>query len=296
MKLEELTRPIRIYWDLTDSPFSLHCLKICEEILEIRILFLSLKHTVSTLSPALFDILNKLKDGHIAVSLTLSSSVMTPSIVARLSDSGSKTVLINALSLSEVRASVQNIKKYGNSGLTIGISFDVGKDNFRELPDVVSLCLNNGLPYLVFPIQRLINSGDCFYINREEREKLALKLKGTNYGNTQITIHDPFLWKAFYPDSDYSEGGCQAANSMLYISPDYRVYPCPAMPIILGSLFETTLEKIALSTEKKDIRNILASPPVGSARCSEEHQCTGGCRGRSYVLTQSLRSCDPACM
>lgn len=295
MNLKELASPVRIYWDLAQAPCDcVNCLKICEQIVEIKILFLSLRSPASSLSPCL-AILDKLKDKNIAVCLTIPGSALNPSMLARLLDTRIKTLLIDASSFSEVRSSVDKIGQYGNSRLHPGISFDIGKDNFREITDVVSFCLNNRISDLVFPIQGIVARRDFFYINRKEREELAAHLSRIDHRKVRITIHDPFLWEAFYPYTDYHEGGCQAANSMLYISPEYRVYPCQAMPVELGDLNETTLRQIILSGKKKELRNSLLNPPEECAACDQVNKCLGGCRGRAFASAGSLSRRDPAC-
>ncbi len=304
MNLKELIWPVRIYWDLPENPSdSNRCLKICDEIIEIKILFLSLRDTTQMESHACMDVLDKLKGKNIGLSLTVSSAILNPSILARLSGASIKTLLVEASTLDEVRAALSLTPPFlplnkgrSEEGLySTGISFDVGKDNYREIPDVVSFCLNNGIRDLVFPIQRLAMNRDCFYMKKEDREELALQLAGLDHRKVRITIHDPFLWKAFYPDAAYHEGGCQAANSMLYISPDYRVYPCPAMPIELGNLHETTLREIILSGEKKELRSSLLNPPAECASCDQVGKCPGGCRGRAFASCASLDRRDPAC-
>jgi GeoRSP system SPASM domain protein len=134
-----------------------------------------------------------------------------------------------------------------------------------------------------------------FYIKGKERDALSLKISRIDFRTIRVTIHDPFLWKVFYPDTDYHEGGCQAANSLLYISPEYRVYPCPAMSIELGDLHETTLRKIVLSATKKELRRSLLNPPTECVACNHGNTCLGGCRGRAFASANSLSRSDPAC-
>jgi GeoRSP system SPASM domain protein len=82
---------------------------------------------------------------------------------------------------------------------------------------------------------------------------------------------------------------------MLYISPEYKVYPCPAMSIELGDLHETTLREIILSARKKDLRRSLINPPAECAPCDQVNKCLGGCRGRAFASAGSLDRRDPAC-
>jgi GeoRSP system SPASM domain protein len=296
MNLKELTWPVRIYWDLAQAPSDPSlCLNTCEQIVAIKILFLSLREPASPISPACLDMLDTLRGHPIAVSLTISGSALSPSLFARLSGSKIKTLLINTTSLSEVRSAVEKIAHYRNSGLLPGISFEIGTNNYRDIPEVVSLCVDNGILDLVFPIQRFMMRKEFFYITREEGRELSLRLRNRDYRKIRITIHDPFLWKVFYPDTDYHEGGCQAANSMLYLSPEYRVYPCPAMSVELGDLHETTLREIILSGEKRNLRLALLDPPEECAECDQINKCMGGCRGRAFSSTGSLCHLDPAC-
>ena len=296
MNLKELAWPVRIYWDLPQSPSDPGlCLDICEQILAIKILFLSLREPSSPISPACMEMFDRLRGHTIGVSLTLSGSALSPSVVTRLSDSMIKSLLINTTSLSEVRSAVETITHSGKSGLPVGISFEIKRDNYGDIPRIVSLCLDHGIRDLVFPIQRLMRGWDIFYLTSEEMREISHRLRTIDYRKSRITIHDPFLWKVFYPDTDYHEGGCQAANSMLYISPEYRVFPCPAMPLDLGDLHGTTLREIILSERRKELRSSLLDLPTECAGCDQANKCLGGCRGRAFVLDGSLTRIDPAC-
>jgi GeoRSP system SPASM domain protein len=183
----------------------------------------------------------------------------------------------------------------GAGAVRPGISFDVSRDNYREIPDIAAFCLEHGINDLVFPIQRLGGTDRPFCFTKKERDELAPKLAGLAYRSLRITIHDPFLWPVFYPEKEYHEGGCQAANSMLYIAPDLTVTPCPAMPLPLGDLRKTTLREIILSDGKRGLRKRLLAPPGECASCGLAAACLGGCRGRALAGPGSLDRRDPAC-
>ena len=72
----------------------------------------------------------------------------------------------------------------------------------------------------------------------------------------RLTIHDPFLWRAFNPGIPFPQGGCQAANTMIAISPDRGVYPCPTLPVRLGELDSLSLKQIIASPAKKEFRSV----------------------------------------
>jgi len=144
-------------------------------------------------------------------------------------------------------------------------------------------------------MQRLLQSTDCFSAGPHERQKLGERISREDLQDMKLTIHDPFLWKVFYPKVEFPEGGCQAANSMIYISSEGDVYPCPSLPLKLGSFSKNALKEMMASSQKKKLREILAGPPEGCNDCAEVKQCAGGCRGRAYVLAGSPGFPDPSC-
>jgi GeoRSP system SPASM domain protein len=295
MNLRELAWPLRMYWDLPGtSPDPGRCLKVCDELVEIKILFLSLRAGAAA-SQCCMDILDRLKGRNIGLSITVSDPAMLASTFDQVEDTSVKTLLAETSSLHDVRSLIGLTPRKEKEYLPFGISFEVTQENFREIPDVVSCCVQNGIRDLLFPIQRLERRNGVFCISGKDRKEISRGLKGLDRGSLRLTIHDPFLWEVFYPDADYHEGGCQASNSMLYISPLYKVRPCPAMPVELGDLHETSLREIILSGEKKHLRSLLLSPPGECAVCERVEKCLGGCRGRAYAMTGSLDRPDPAC-
>lgn len=296
MNLKELKTPIRIYWDVTPAApdVSPDYLKICEELIGIKILSLNLVDPSPSLSPACRHILERLANENIAISLALPGSAANPSITGRLHSLNVRVLFLMVQSLDELRL-LQHVWHEDNA-LRPGVYFEVKRDNHKELPEVLSFCLGNDIPFLVLPMQRLTEGGECFYLDQKERDELALQLNDVRVPpGLKIIIHDPFLWKVFFPSVEFPDGGCQAANTMLYISPEGDVYPCPSLPIKLGTLQETTLKIIISSNEKRGLREKLLRAPAGCVHCNELLSCMGGCRGRAYAMNGSLDVPDPGC-
>ena len=244
------------------------------------------------------EILEKLKNENISVSLTLSGSALNSSALDFLENIKIKGLFIYASSLDELQSFVNGRVEeiYTVKSYVLGFSFNVNSSNYKDLSDVLSFCLKNEINYLVIPMQRLMSENDCFYLSKTEQAELTSKLNSINYEKMQITIHDPFLWRVLYPLKQFPDSGCQAANSMVYISHEGDVYPCPSMPIKLGNLIEENLKDIVLSSKKKDLRSILSSTPKECLDCDELAKCLGGCRGRAHFLSNSFDKPDPACM
>ena len=282
----ELASPIIIYWDLPHGPKkSEFQQRICADILECRPLMLQLY--CPDFQPedgrlALFELLTGRQN---AVSLTVPFEFI---------DSFSKYT-----GLKELLISVDSLDKLvmiTNAQSLTGISFSVSRENWRQLPELVRFCRNSELKRLVLPMQRLQNGEAPFFITRQEQRELGTSLvEAGGLKDLNLTIHDPFLWRAFYPELPFPQAGCQAANTMIFIDPEGNVYPCPTLPVRLGTVGELSLKEIIASPAKKEFRRRLLETPDDCRGCGDILECRGGCRGRAFVLHASLGGIDSAC-
>ncbi len=296
MNLKELAFPIRMYWDLFPAPYdsAINYRSICDQIKEMKFFTLNLMDGSPQLSNPCMEILNLLKSEMINVSLTVTPSVLSSETVRMLSDLRVHELLINIDKKDDLGLIAESVQQYKDGTLTIGASFQVSERNYMHIPEVLSFCLEKDIHRLVFPMQR-VTDGDCFYVSREDGNAITAGLKEMNFENMKITIHDPFLWRIFYPAVSFPGGGCQAANSMAYITPEGKVYPCPTMPIELGDLNVSSLKAILSSKAKKDLVKSLHQSPDECNGCEELRGCMGGCSGRVYVLDGTVSRRDPAC-
>jgi GeoRSP system SPASM domain protein len=285
----ELALPITVYWDLAPrTPLYDYLLRFCDEILTCRPLMLQLYDPSTTLSAGARAILERFRGTPVAVSLTVPYS-------SALSLAGTSNVELGA---KELLIACDSLKSLGNvpSSPEAGLSFSVTGNNWRELPEVVTFCRERGVSRLVLPMQRLYSGGETFLLDRNEQgilERELAALGGT--AGLRLTIHDPFLWRAFNPGIPFPQGGCQAANTMIAISPDGGVYPCPTLPVRLGEIGSTSLKEILHSSAKKELRSRIVGFPDACSSCLEIDVCRGGCRGRSYVRHGSFDGIDDAC-
>ncbi len=292
----ELASPITIHWDLPSDPADKEALRrICTDISECRPLMLQILSTAETSPEGLLFVLRQLSDSRIAVSLTLPFKALSALPDVLVSQFALKELLLFTESPDELTAANLAAKTSG-SHTTPGVSFSATRANWHQLPQVVSWCKSNGITRLVLPMQRLYNNEAPFFITKQEQQELtdALDEAGGVEG-LNLTIHDPFLWRAFNPATPFPQAGCQAANTMIAISPDGGVYPCPTLPMRLGSLAENSLKEIISSPLKKQFRRSLLEQPGQCRDCAEVSVCRGGCRGRGLALQGTLDGIDPAC-
>ncbi len=295
MNISELKTPIRIYWDLAPpGPGVPDPASIAGQIIDLKILSADL--TAQTADAALLTVLERLATGRIAVSLTLPVAGITPELLADLAPLRLKQLSVGLGAFADMAAAVDGLLTSARqAGVSIGISFPVTGGNYREIPQVAAFCVERGVP-LVLPMQRLTAGEVAFRLSGAERRELTEKLSGIEGRETvRVTIHDPFLWRAFYPEVQFPNGRCQAANTMLHIAADGEVHPCPTLPVSLGNLGRTTLAEIAVSAGKREVRERIMRTPAGCGLCADRADCLGGCRGRGLFVTGSWDEPDPGC-
>ena len=296
MNLKELKSPLSVYWDIgpaSPQGTAFHR-KVCDELIENKVLSLNLTEPGVTLSSECLYVLERFTREPIAVSLTVAPGALNAENLLLLRDLKLRALLVKVASHEELHQIADLRREAGT--LRLGVSIEIDRHNILHLPEVISFCITNGIVNLVLPMQRLTTEMDCFCPSVAERLELAAALKGMErLESLKIIIHDPFLWRAFYPSIVFPEGGCQAANTMLFLSPEADVYPCPSLPIKLGSLLKESFKELVLSQKKRELRKVLTAPPKTCGDCDELYLCLGGCRGRAYRMKGSLTEPDPAC-
>lgn len=291
MSLPELSTPIRVYWDLTPLPLDPpDHEQIVAGIIDLKILNLDITATGSAISPSCFKLLEKFATARIAVTLTISPSAFTIAATKLFATAPPKELLFEV-------TDIHNLRELAPLPTSVaGISFPLCEQNWQQIPEVVRFCSDNGIKRLVFPMQRLYKGEVPFHIPASELKVISNDLSAFQPDPClKITVHDPFVWRAIFPNAPFPEGRCQAANTMLSIDQDGIVYPCPVMPIPLGNLNKMTLKEIAKSEFKKAIRSKLLSLPVECAGCADAESCKGGCRGRGERVTGTWEALDPGC-
>ncbi len=89
--------------------------------------------------------------------------------------------------------------------------------------------------------------------------------------------------------------GCLAGISYCRISPEGGVYPCPYLPLEVGSVRSHSFGEIWFNAPLfADLRNF--SKLKGKCRVCEFNDICGGCRARAYALAGDVLAPDPWCV
>ena len=300
----ELRTPVRLSWDLSPPPAAeLFCGEIAAAVLAAKFLTLDLREGEEGVSSACRLVLERLRGSSLAVTLTArppkrpgaKAGVAKSELPDLLFAPPVRLLLVEIASPAEL-PHVTEMTRAAGGRVPVGISFPVRRGNREELPEVVRFCVADDVPHLAIPMTRVVAGEECLVLTRAEQRRLGEMLAaGPLPDPRRLSVHDPFLWRLLHPGVPFPDGACQAANSMLHIAADGQVYPCPLVPVSLGSLRETSLAGIMASNVKREVREQIRAVPAACGGCAAMAGCRGGCRGRGYALTGSWDAPDPGC-
>jgi radical SAM protein with 4Fe4S-binding SPASM domain len=109
-------------------------------------------------------------------------------------------------------------------------------------------------------------------------------------GHTEIAMHRAlqFLLAGGTPYH------CTAGGTLLTVMPNGDVYPCRRMPVRVGNLFETSLEKLYSQSQFLRALRDRSGCSDGCEGCAMS-SCRGGLRYLSYAMSNDPFKADPSC-
>ena len=292
--MNEHHTPINVQWDLPAGrkwPNSLYR-RWSDQLAGINAGSLTLRDATSPYSGST-AILENLSGSGIPVSLTVAGLAAVPDTLEPLLNLGVASLFLRVRSFGELREVMAELKSMRRRGTAVGISFTMNAYNFWDLPDIILFSRINGIAAVDLPVP---HPGDdiTFFPDRRDRSELFTSLRLTDMAGMSLSIADPFLRRLCCPGQQ-GLAGCGAGRTLIFISSAAEVFPCPSMPIRLGSLKEESLENILASGTRLKTIEQAAMLPESCRQCREAQACNGGCRGRAYTFHSSFRELDPAC-
>ena len=187
------------------------------------------------------------------------------------------------------------------NGIRTYISFTANRDNYRYLPHVAGECRKRRITKLWS--DRLVPIG-----NGQELQQLAItdaqmpeyirylkKAQGNIltrklHPHTQVTMNRALQFQRSRGEI-YS---CSAGGSLITVDEFGNIMPCRRMPIICGTVFETTLKEIYFHHDIfRQLRREVT--PKECRACRYAEICKGGAKCQSYAQYGSFYRADPAC-
>ena len=186
-------------------------------------------------------------------------------------------------------------------GIPVHIGFTANKENFKYLPEVARECRKRKITKLwsdrLVPIGTGQEIKNLAITCNDLPEYLAvLEKAGGNgltrllYPKTQVAMNRALQFQA-------SKGpiySCSAGKTLITVDEFGNVMPCRRMPVVCGTVFDSTLRELYYHHETfRALRNM--PEPKECIGCDYIHLCKGGAKCQSYALYGNYYKADPAC-
>jgi GeoRSP system SPASM domain protein len=296
MSLGELPTPVRASWDLPEPLAArAHLPLITQRLIAGGLLAVELWERAPTVPSDTLSVIAAFVAAQRAVSLTLAPAALEAG--PPLAGLGLRQLLVHAQGPEEALALVPRRAACRELARTVGLAVAPTNAAALALPRILAACLTHGVRLVELPIPRAARGEPGVLLGDAARTALARRLRAIDYGGLCIIVHDPFLTAALTPDAPLSgDDGCQAANSLVHVTPAGQVEACPVLPVPLGDLSRAPLADIMAGAARQGVRAAVRALPAGCRGCPTAGYCQGGCRGRARRHGGSLAQRDPACV
>jgi radical SAM protein with 4Fe4S-binding SPASM domain len=181
------------------------------------------------------------------------------------------------------------------------VSFTAHRGNFREFPFVAKLGRRLGVSRVW--ADRLIPCGggaslrdqlltpretrEFFQIMSAERKKMARRW----FCRTEVAMHRALQFLVAGTTPYY----CTAGDSLITVQPNGDLLPCRRMPIRVGNLLQTPLDKLYYESDVFQELRKRDRVSNGCRECLHNTRCRGGLKCLSYAVAADPFAADPGC-
>jgi Fe-coproporphyrin III synthase len=214
---------------------------------------------------------------------------------------------------------LQGIKNARDAGLKTGLRITLTRDNWQDVPALLSLALQEGIPrfclYHLVPTGRGAGMADRDVTPEQRRSVIRLlaeaaeELKGENIEilTTDSPMDGAYLLELLKDDPRSENvrklltnaGGCSTGVKVANINPRGDVHPCHFMPqVVVGNVRERTFRDIWIdhpTPELQGLRDIKSRLKGACGSCQYLDLC-GGCRQKAYHYHGDILAEDPTCI
>lgn len=272
-------------------------------------------------------------DRGLRVVLSTNGTLITPEMAKSIKESGMQYVGISLDGLHDIHdefrcmpgamdRSLEGIKNCLELGINSGVRFTVNKFNKEDLPGIIDLLVEKGIPR--FCMYHLVYSGrgkkivDMDTTHQEKLEiieflvdkTIELYEKGVKAELLTVDNHADGVYIYNYLMKKNPEraeevmqllkmhGGCSAGTKFANVDPQGNVHPCQFWQhVSLGNVKERKFSQIWNDKDNEFLEMLRHKEDMLKGRCG---QCTyktvcGGCRIRAEVVHGDVWEEDPAC-
>ncbi len=265
--------------------------------------------------------------------LSTNGTLISRQVAKKLRMAGFKYVGVSLDGLEQVHDDFRNragafqlalkgLENATEAGLKVGVRFTISDKNKDDLPQVLELVAERGIPR--FCMYHLVYSGrgkDLISLDTCKKDKkktikfimdTTLKFFEEKRELEILTVDNPVdgIMILRYIKKEHPEkadevyellkraGGCSAGEKVANVDPQGDVHPCQFWRnLSLGNVKEKNFSEIWLDKENRHLRKLRDKPSYLKGRCKECKwvDICGGCRVRAEAIHGDPWGEDPAC-
>ncbi len=329
-----MNNPYMIDWAITNrcNLDCLHCrgmayeelnnndvLRVAKEIFLLKPMWVIIEGGEPLLRDELFEIIKIIHNSKIKIYLISNGMLLNEDIVKRFkhldvnlmisidgADKKSYEETRKGASFEKLKKSVAIAKKYD---ILDSCPVTIGKHNYKQINELFKFVKDVGYKKITFLGLKPCKDYSKYVLSWEEYKDVFFSIiKYQKKFQMDIYVDEPFF-KPFLKEhninySSNSDNGIIVNNvsrcifgEYMFIETNGDVKPCTFAPLVMDNIKEKSLNKIwdnmqnsELIKEIKDF-NMRESP---CKECKYLNEC-GGCRSRTFALTNSWTASDPCC-
>jgi radical SAM protein with 4Fe4S-binding SPASM domain len=214
---------------------------------------------------------------------------------------------------------LQGMRNARDAGLKTGLRITLTRDNWQDVPALLNLALDEGIPrfclYHLVPTGRGAGIAERDVTPEQRRSVIrllaeaAVELKDRNIEilTTDSPMDGAYLLELLKGDPRQEQvrklltnaGGCSTGVKVANINHKGDVHPCHFMPhVVVGNVRERSFRDIWIdnpSAELLALREIKSNLKGACGKCDYLDLC-GGCRQKAFYYHGDLLAEDPTCI
>ncbi|NYT01185.1 MAG: radical SAM protein [Methanosarcinales archaeon] len=264
--------------------------------------------------------------------ISTNGTLITPQVAGLLREAGIKYV---GVSIDSARPEVhdrfrgvsgafaramEGLKNARDAGLRTGLRITLTADNWHEVPALLDLALEEGIPrfclYHLVPTGRGANMAGKDVTPEQRRSVIrflaeaAQELRDRNIEilTTDSPMDGAYLLELLKEEPERREyvhrllsnaGGCSAGAKVANVSPTGDVHPCHFMPqVVVGNVRQRSFSDIWIDNPAPELLAMrgMREHLKGACGSCEYLELCGGCRQKAFHYRGDLLEEDPTCL
>ena len=304
---------------------------LVDELADLKIPILIFTGGEPLLSRNFYPLAFHAREAGLRTVISTNGTLITPEVARLLGEAGIRYVGVSLDFISPQRhdafrgvagahaRALQGLRSARDAGLKTGLRITLTRDNWQDVPALLSLALEEGIPrfclYHLVPTGRGAGMADRDVTPEQRRSVIrflaeaAVELKGKDIEilTTDSPMDGAYLLELLKDDPRREQvrqlltnaGGCSTGVKVANINHRGDVHPCHFMPhIVVGNVRERSFRDIWIdnpSAELQALREMKSSLKGRCGKCDYLDLC-GGCRQKAYYYQGDLLGEDPTCI